>query len=182
MLAFPKNRGLRIDAILASEIAGGDDARQPGSIARCAKARSLPITRRFGRSLSCSHQGASHCQTVDLDIAATVTDRRCLKRELDVERWTLRRSTLMSAAPHIVVRNPPPKPLLIFDGDCHFCRRWIERWREITAGAVEYAPSQEVAERFPEIPREAIRTRGPFHRDRRDCLQRRGGGLSLVRP
>src|SRR5207248_10308992 len=29
-----------------------------------------------------------------------------------------------------------------------------ERWREITAGEVEYAPYQEIAERFPEIPRE----------------------------
>jgi predicted DCC family thiol-disulfide oxidoreductase YuxK len=62
----------------------------------------------------------------------------------------------MSVAPHYSVRAPPPKPLLIFDGDCHFCRRWIERWREFTAGAVEYAPFQEVAERFPEIPREAF--------------------------
>src|SRR2546422_4219441 len=52
------------------------------------------------------------------------------------------------------VANPPPKPLMIWDGECHFCRRWIERWREITAGEVEYAPFQEVAERFPEIPRE----------------------------
>jgi len=43
---------------------------------------------------------------------------------------------------------------MIWDGECHFCRRWIERWREITAGEVEYAPFQEVAERFPEIPRE----------------------------
>jgi predicted DCC family thiol-disulfide oxidoreductase YuxK len=50
--------------------------------------------------------------------------------------------------------SSPEKPLLIFDGDCHFCRRWIERWRELTRGAVEYAPFQEVAERFPEIPRE----------------------------
>src|SRR5437764_4395327 len=52
------------------------------------------------------------------------------------------------------VSNPPPKPLMIWDGDCHFCRRWIERWCEITAGEVEYAPYQEIAERFPEIPRE----------------------------
>ena len=54
----------------------------------------------------------------------------------------------------IQVANPPTKPLVIFDGDCHFCRRWIERWRELTQGAVEYAPFQEAAERFPEIPRE----------------------------
>jgi lipase maturation factor 1 len=62
----------------------------------------------------------------------------------------------MSSAPHRSVRAAPAKPLLIFDGNCHFCRRWIERWRELTAGAVEYAPSQEVAERFPEIPGEAF--------------------------
>jgi len=59
-------------------------------------------------------------------------------------------------APHLSVRDAPPKPLLIFDGDCHFCRRWIERWRELTGGAVEYAPSQEAARRFPEIPQEAF--------------------------
>ena len=52
------------------------------------------------------------------------------------------------------VSNPPPKPLLIWDGDCHFCRLWIERWRVITAGAVEYETYQEAAARFPEIARE----------------------------
>ena len=41
---------------------------------------------------------------------------------------------------------------MIWDGECHFCRLWIERWREITAGKVEYATYQEAAERFPEIP------------------------------
>lgn len=54
---------------------------------------------------------------------------------------------------HGHVSNPPAKPLVIFDGDCRFCRRWIERWREMTGAAVEYAPYQEVAARFPEIPR-----------------------------
>src|SRR5947199_8193091 len=54
------------------------------------------------------------------------------------------------------ISNPPAKPLLIFDGDCHFCRRWIERWREMMRGSVEYAAFQEVAERFPEIPRAAF--------------------------
>ena len=57
--------------------------------------------------------------------------------------------------PHRSVRDAPARPLLIFDGDCHFCRRWIERWRGLTGNAVEYAPSQEVAERFPEIPLDA---------------------------
>ena len=43
------------------------------------------------------------------------------------------------------------KPLLVFDGECGFCRTWIERWRRATGEAVEYAPSQEMAERFPEV-------------------------------
>ena len=54
---------------------------------------------------------------------------------------------------HFRVSNPPPKPLLIWDGDCDFCRLWIERWREMTAGKVDYVTYQETADRFPEIPR-----------------------------
>src|SRR5437879_2884266 len=42
---------------------------------------------------------------------------------------------------------------MIWDGECHFCRLWIERWREITRGQVEYATYQEAAETFPEISR-----------------------------
>ncbi len=53
------------------------------------------------------------------------------------------------------VANPPLKPLMIWDGDCHFCGRWIKRWRETTAGRVEYLKSQERGSRFPEIPPEA---------------------------
>src|SRR6059058_2762556 len=55
------------------------------------------------------------------------------------------------------VSNPPPKPLMIWDGDCHFCKRWIERWREITAGNLDYATYQEAAARFPEIPVEQFK-------------------------
>jgi len=55
------------------------------------------------------------------------------------------------------VAEPPEKPLLIFDGDCGFCRRWIARWKGETGEAVDYAPSGEVAPRFPEIPPEAFR-------------------------
>ena len=52
------------------------------------------------------------------------------------------------------VSNPPPKPLMIWDGECHFCRRWIERWREMTRDEVDYETSQNVADKFPDIPRE----------------------------
>jgi lipase maturation factor 1 len=52
------------------------------------------------------------------------------------------------------VQAPPPKSLLVFDGDCQFCRRWIARWKNATGEAVDYIPFQDpsVASRFPEIP------------------------------
>jgi lipase maturation factor 1 len=55
----------------------------------------------------------------------------------------------------IRVQSPPSKPLLVFDGDCGFCRRWIARWKTQTGLAVDYVPFQDesVAGRFPEIPR-----------------------------
>jgi predicted DCC family thiol-disulfide oxidoreductase YuxK len=45
---------------------------------------------------------------------------------------------------------------MIFDGDCKFCRLWIERWRQTTGDRVEYIPFQDsrVADMFPELPRE----------------------------
>jgi predicted DCC family thiol-disulfide oxidoreductase YuxK len=46
---------------------------------------------------------------------------------------------------------------MIWDGECHFCKRWIERWREITSGKVDYATYQEAATRFPEIPVEQFK-------------------------
>ncbi|MFI5345714.1 MAG: lipase maturation factor family protein [Elusimicrobiota bacterium] len=45
----------------------------------------------------------------------------------------------------------PSKPVLVFDGDCGFCRLWIERWRLATGDAVEYLPSQKAAARFPKL-------------------------------
>jgi predicted DCC family thiol-disulfide oxidoreductase YuxK len=52
------------------------------------------------------------------------------------------------------VQNPPPKATLVWDGECHFCRRWIERWKEITGDWVDYEESENIGDRFPEIPRE----------------------------
>ena len=48
------------------------------------------------------------------------------------------------------------KPLLIYDGQCGFCRIWIDYWKRLTGERVDYAPSQEVAGRFPQIPAEAF--------------------------
>lgn len=56
----------------------------------------------------------------------------------------------------IHVANPPTKPLMVFDGDCHFCGLWIRRWRQLTGDAVDYLPSQDpkMAGQFPEISTE----------------------------
>jgi len=50
------------------------------------------------------------------------------------------------------------RPLLIFDGDCGFCRGWIARWKQITRDRLDYAPFQEVADRFPEITQAEFQT------------------------
>ena len=48
----------------------------------------------------------------------------------------------------------PQRPTLIWDGDCAFCRRWVMRWRNLTGDAIDYEPSQRVAEKLPQVPRE----------------------------
>jgi lipase maturation factor 1 len=40
---------------------------------------------------------------------------------------------------------------LIYDGDCRFCARWIERWRATTGERVRYLKAQEAAGEFPEL-------------------------------
>jgi lipase maturation factor 1 len=58
----------------------------------------------------------------------------------------------------LVANNPDEKlsrPLLLFDGDCGFCRYWVARWRAQTRGAVDFAPAQAEASRFPQISKEA---------------------------
>ncbi|MBI3415309.1 MAG: DUF393 domain-containing protein [Verrucomicrobia bacterium] len=53
------------------------------------------------------------------------------------------------------VASPPARPLMILDGDCGFCGRWIARWKKSTGEQVDYVPFQDssVAARFPELPR-----------------------------
>lgn len=55
------------------------------------------------------------------------------------------------------VRAPPAeRPLMVYDGDCDFCRHWIARWRRATGDQVDYLSFQETAGQFPEIPRAAF--------------------------
>ncbi len=52
--------------------------------------------------------------------------------------------------------KPPAKPLLIYDGDCSFCRAWIARWRRVIGERIDYAPYQEAAPYLPDLPRERL--------------------------
>ncbi len=65
--------------------------------------------------------------------------------------WTMaaRRTILRVAAERV-----PQRPLLVFDGDCGFCRYWVERLRGATRETVDFEPSQKVAGDFPEIPQQ----------------------------
>ena len=62
----------------------------------------------------------------------------------------------MTAAESNLPKQPPlatpAKPTVVFDGNCSFCRRWVERWRNLTEDRVEYIPYQEAGGRFPKIP------------------------------
>ena len=51
--------------------------------------------------------------------------------------------------------DKPDRPLLLYDGDCGFCRFWVARWSIVTRGAVDFAPAQQEAGRFPQITPEA---------------------------
>ncbi|RKU15981.1 hypothetical protein C6501_05990 [Candidatus Poribacteria bacterium] len=64
--------------------------------------------------------------------------------------------------PSIQMQSQVSKPLLVYDNDCDFCRYWIARWRHITKDRIDYAPYQEVAPQFPEIPLSAFQSSVQF--------------------
>ena len=43
------------------------------------------------------------------------------------------------------------KSLMIYDGDCDFCQRWVDRFSSVTGDCVDYIPYQEVKDRFFDI-------------------------------
>jgi predicted DCC family thiol-disulfide oxidoreductase YuxK len=55
------------------------------------------------------------------------------------------------------VPNPPAKPLVVYDGDCGFCRTWVARWRRTVGPRVDYEEFQTAGARFPTIERSRFR-------------------------
>ena len=51
-----------------------------------------------------------------------------------------------------VAHPPTGRPLLIYDGNCGFCRLWVERWRAAAGDRLDLETAQTAGARFPEIP------------------------------
>src|SRR5688572_5638928 len=50
------------------------------------------------------------------------------------------------------------KPHVIYDGDCRFCRYWVNRWKKETGDAVLYVPFQDsaVSTAFPALTADSL--------------------------
>lgn len=42
-------------------------------------------------------------------------------------------------------------PIMLYDGDCGFCRHWVEKWRLITGKSLQYQPYQKVITGYPQV-------------------------------
>ena len=47
-----------------------------------------------------------------------------------------------------------PRAVLLWDGDCRFCRRFAMRWQKLLADQVEFAPYQSRQAQYPQISAE----------------------------
>ena len=56
---------------------------------------------------------------------------------------------------------PKDKPLMIYDGNCGFCKYWIIKWKKISGSLINYSPYQAVKSDFKDIDeiqfKEAVR-------------------------
>ena len=55
------------------------------------------------------------------------------------------------------VSKPPEKPILVYDGGCSFCLRWINRWRRVAGKDIDNVSYQLASSWFPEVPREDLK-------------------------
>lgn len=47
---------------------------------------------------------------------------------------------------------PLEKPVMVWDGECGFCKYWITNWKQKTKDKIKYRTFQEVANDFTDIP------------------------------
>ncbi|SVD04113.1 uncharacterized protein METZ01_LOCUS356967, partial [marine metagenome] len=75
----------------------------------------------------------------------------CPSVEANLKLSRTRKSNRMKDADSRTEGSHTDKPLLVYDGDCNFCRRSVERLRTSTGEAIDYAPYQKVADKYPSV-------------------------------
>lgn len=58
----------------------------------------------------------------------------------------------MSDNKNIKLKFTPKKPIMVWDGDCRFCKSFAERFEASSKGAVEFIPYQVLNEKYPKAP------------------------------
>src|SRR5262249_54960143 len=59
------------------------------------------------------------------------------------------------ATPNVTATAPgdaDSRPVLVYDGDCGFCKFWARYWQRLTGDRVRYGPYQELAINYPSVP------------------------------
>src|SRR3954471_6376953 len=49
------------------------------------------------------------------------------------------------------------RPMMVYDGDCAFCRARVEGWREAVGSQIDFVPFQGAAAKLPDIPERDFR-------------------------
>lgn len=49
------------------------------------------------------------------------------------------------------------KPIMLYDGDCGFCQRWIKKWQKMTGDKIVYASFQARLKDFPQVSEKQCR-------------------------
>jgi len=52
----------------------------------------------------------------------------------------------------VIIDIMEKNPVLVYDGDCAFCKIWINYWKILTSDKIDYAPHPEAVKKFPGIP------------------------------
>ncbi|MBM43774.1 MAG: membrane protein [Phycisphaerae bacterium] len=52
---------------------------------------------------------------------------------------------------------PSPFPVVIFDGDCRFCRRWVRRYWNLKHEGIAWSSLENARSHFPDVPEENFR-------------------------
>lgn len=63
----------------------------------------------------------------------------------------------MSLENFITQYPPKQQPLMVYDGQCGFCKYWVIKWEKITSNAIDYQPLQEIANGIKDIPRSTFK-------------------------